>query len=222
MTTGDILNKVLFPVQVDDTIDYMLDKMAEFKVSQLPVVKDGQLLGLVSEDDLYERSSQAEADTSVPQNQSMRYLFIYENQHIYDALRVFRINNIDLLPVLDTNNLYIGSILNSDMPGILASFLLSEEPSSIVVLELNSRDNSMAHIAQLVEADNAHILNSAIREFQESTKVEVTLTIDRTDISSIIAAFMRHDYVVTATYNDVKHYDDTRRRYDHLMNYLDL
>lgn len=222
MTAGTILNNVLFPVKVDDTIDYMLGKMAEFKVSQLPMVKDGQLLGLVSEDDLYERSTHETPDTFMNLDQSMRYLFIYEHQHVYDALRILHINKLDLLPVLDMNNLYMGSILNCDMPGVLASFLLNEEPSSIVVLELNSRDNSMAHIAQLVEADNAHILNSSTRYFQESTKVEVTLTIDRTDISSIIAAFVRHEYGVRATYNDVKHYDDTRKRYDHLMNYLDL
>ncbi|WP_028297565.1 CBS domain-containing protein [Olivibacter sitiensis] len=223
MTAGEILNNTFFPVQVDDTVDYMLDRMGEYKVSQLPLVKEGQYLGLVFEDDLYELSSANGPQTLLPVEQRpARYVFIYENQHVYDVLRSIQVNSIDVLPVLDVNNVYLGAILNADMSGVLAGFLLSNEPSSIVVLELNSRDNSLAHIAQLVESDNAHVLNSSVREFQESTKIEVTITIDRIDINSILSAFMRHDYTVKSTFNDVKHYDDTQQRYDHLMNYLDI
>lgn len=222
MTAGEIISEVFFPVQFEDTIDYMLDRMGEYKVSQLPVVKEESLIGLVYEDDLIAFSEQVEGGAVSGINQSLRYFFIYENQHIYDVLRTLHLNNLDVLPVLDANNAYVGAILGSDMPHVLATYLLSDEPSSVVVLEMNNRDSSLAHIAQIVESDNAQILNAAVRYIPDSTKAEVTLSINRTDIGSIIAAFTRHDYAVRATFNDIKHHDDTRVRYDHLMNYLDL
>ena len=56
----------------------------------------------------------------------------------------------------------------------------------IIVLEITNKNNSLAHMAQIVESDNAQILSSYARTFPDSTRMEVTLKINKQDISGII------------------------------------
>ena len=52
--------------------------------------------------------------------------------------------------------------------------------------------------------------------------MEITIKLNRTDIASIVAAFLRYDYTVKATFNDARVYDTSQERYDQLMNYLNM
>jgi hypothetical protein len=96
------------------------------------------------------------------------------------------------------------------------------EPGAIIVLEISNRNNSLAHMAQIVESDNAQILSSYMRSFPDSTKVEITLKINKQDISSISATFLRYNYDIKAVFSQNDRHDDTMDRYDSLMNYLNL
>lgn len=213
MTTGEIIKNDIYPVNPEDTIQYMLDRMAEYKVSHLPVVQNNLYQGLISEDDLHEE---------VPLNKALKLIFVYEAQHVYDALRLFHVHHLDVLPVVDEQQQYKGVISLANIIDYLAESIVSDEQGGIIVLEIGNRDNSMSHIAQIVESDNTQVLSSNVRSFPDSTRLEVTLKLNRTDISSIVASFLRHDYIVKAIYNDKRGYDSTRDRYDQLMNYLDL
>ena len=213
MTTGEIIKNDIYPVNPEDTIQYMLDRMAEYKVSHLPVVQNNLYQGLVSEDDLHEE---------VPLNKALKLIFVYESQHVYDALRLFHVHHLDVLAVVDEQQQYKGVISLTNIIDYLAESIVSDEQGGIIVLEIGNRDNSMSHIAQIVESDNTQVLSSNVRSFPDSTRLEVTLKLNRTDISSIVASFLRHDYIVKAIYNDKRGYDSTRDRYDQLMNYLDL
>ncbi|MCY1558559.1 hypothetical protein D9M68_955060 [compost metagenome] len=77
-------------------------------------------------------------------------------------------------------------------------------------------------MAQIVEADNAQILSSYIRSFPDSTLLEVTLKINRTELSGIIASFERYGYEIKAIYNHNSHDDGTADRFDSFMNYLNV
>ena len=64
------------------------------------------------------------------------------------------------------------------------------------------------------------MLSSYVTSFPDSTRLEITLKLNRTDISAIVASFLRYDYTVVATYNDLKADAGSSDRYDQLMNYL--
>ena len=90
------------------------------------------------------------------------------------------------------------------------------------MLEINNNSNSLAHMSQIVESDNAQILSSYIRTYPDSTRIEVTLKVNKKDISAIVATFLRYEYVIKATFNHNYDNDNARDRYDSLMNYLSL
>jgi len=219
MLAAELISDAMPPVRTSDTIQKVIDRMAEFKVRHLPLVNDEQFLGLIAEDDLFEYDYQQPIGSLAL---SLVNPFVLENQHIYDVIRLFYERRLSVVPVLDFKNNYLGLISINSMNEYFARLTSVAEPGGIIVLEISNRNNSLAQIAQIVESDNAQILSSYTRSFPDSTKMEVTLKLNKQDISSIVAAFQRYEYTVQATFNSLPVDDDSMDRYDSLMNYLNL
>ena len=194
--------------------------MTEFKVRHLPIVNENQFLGLVSEDDLIETTDYTLPIGSV--SLSLVNPYVFENQHIYDVIRLFYERQLTVVPVLDAKKDYLGLISLNSMNEYFARITSVAEPGGIIVLEISNRNNSLAHMAQIVESDNAQVLSSYIRSFPDSTRLEVTLKVNKQDISGILAAFLRYNYTVKATFNFTPVDDDSMNRYDSFMNYLNI
>ncbi len=220
MYAHELISDAIPPVRTSDTIQKVMERMAEFRVNHLPIVNDQQFLGLISDEDLIEVP-----DINFPVgglSLSLHNPFVFEEQHVYDVIRLFYEQKLSIVPVLDPNKNYKGLISITTMMEHVATITSVKEPGGIIILEINNRNNSLSHIAQIVESDNAQILSSYVKSFPDSTRLEVTLKLNRTDISSILASFLRYDYNVKATFNDSKSDDGTSDRYDQLMNYLDI
>lgn len=220
MYAYEIISAAITPVRSSDTIQKVIDKMAEFRINHLPIVDNNLYMGLITDTDILEIN-----DYNLPAaalSLSLYSPFVFEEQHIYDVIRLFYEQKLSILPVLDANKNYKGVICIHSIIEYLATLTSSKEPGGIIVLEVDNRNNSLSHIAQIVESDNAQILSSFVQSFPDSTRIEITLKLNRTDISSIIASFLRYNYVVKATFNDIKSDDTISDRYDQLMNYLDI
>jgi hypothetical protein len=96
------------------------------------------------------------------------------------------------------------------------------EQGGILVLEVNRHDYSLAQIAQIVEGNDAKILSSFITSLPDSTKLEVTIKINLIELDRIIQTFERYGYTISASFQKSLFEDDTKLRYDALMNYLNL
>ncbi len=220
MLAIELVSNALPPVRTSDTIQQVIDRMTEFKVRHLPIVNEEQFLGLIAEEDLIEPS-----DYQLPIGGILLSLvnpYVVETQHIYDVIRLFYEQQLTLVPVLDSKNNYLGAISINTMNEYFARLTSVAEPGGIIVLEIGIRNNSLAQMAQIVESDNAQVLSSYIRSFPDSTRMEVTLKINKQDISGIVASFMRYDYTVKATFNYTAVDDGSMNRYDSFMNYLNL
>ena len=218
MVAQQLISDAIPPLKTSDPIQKVLDRMAEFRVIHLPIVNELQLLGLISDEDLVELQDYQSPVGSV--KLSITNACVSKEQHVYDVVRIFAEKRLTLLPVVDEHKNYLGVISINSMVEYIANLTSVKEPGGIIVIEINNRDNSLAHISQIVESNNAQILSSYITSFPESTRLEVTLKLNRTDISAIVASFLRYDYTVIATYNDVKSAAGSSDRYDQLMNYL--
>lgn len=220
MYARELISDAIPPLRTSDTIRTVKERMAEFRVIHLPIVNNKQFLGLISDEDLIEVADQSSPIGGL--SLSLHNVCIYEDQHIYDVIRLFYEQKLSLVPVLDLNKNYIGVISINTMMEYIATITSVKEPGGIIILEVDNRNNSLTHIAQIVESDNAQILSSYIQSFPDSTRLEITLKLNRTDISSILASFLRYEYTVKATFNDTKSDDGISDRYNQLMNFLDI
>jgi len=220
MFAAEIISDAIPSLRTDDTVQKALDRMNDFKLKHLPVVNEVTLLGLVSEDDLLNID-----DHDTPLSNSainILHAFVLSNAHAYDVLRLFNQLKLTAVPVLDQHKNYAGLIPINTMVNAMAEQYAVNEPGGIIVLEISNRDNSLAHIAQIVEADNAQVLSSYVNSFEDSTRLEVTLKVNKTEITSLVAAFERYDYLVKEVYNNTQIDDGSQERYDSFMNYLNV
>lgn len=220
MIAIELIADVIPPVHTSDTIQKVYDRMMEFRLRHLPIVNEKQFLGLIAEDDFI-----VESDYQAPVGSlglSLVNPYVLEDQHIYDVIRLFYERKLTVVPVLDAKQNYLGLITINAITDYFAQITSVSQPGGIIVLEINNKNNSLAHMAQIVESDNAQILSSYVQTFPDSTRMEVTLKVNKQDISTIIATFLRYEYAIKATFNNTDNNDNGRDRYDSLMNYLNL
>lgn len=220
MLAVELISDAVPPVHTSDPIQKVIDRMIEFRIRHLPIVNEEQFLGLVSEDDLI-----GESDLTTPVGTlalSLVNPYVLEDQHIYDVIRMFHERQLTVVPVLDAQTNYLGLITINALTGYFARLTSVDVPGAIIVLEIDNKNNSLAHMAQVVESDNAQILSSYVSTFPDSTRMEVTLKVNKKDISTIIATFLRYGYDIKATFNHTGDNDNSRDRYNSLMNYLNL
>ena len=220
MVASELISNSITPLKTSDSVQQAMDRMNEFKLFHLPIVNENQFLGLLDEDDLHEVR---DTETSIG-SLSLKVLnpFVFQDAHVYDVIRLFNQLQLSMVPVLDYKKNYMGMISIHSVMEYAAQLFAVNEPGGIIVLEISNRNNSLSHMAQIVEADNAQILSSYVQAYPDSTKLEVTLKINKTEISGIRASFERYDYEVKAVYNSTAADDGTADRYNSLMNYLNV
>lgn len=219
MIAANLLSQSIIPLKTSDTGQEALSIMNDFYVKHLPIVNNKQLLGLISEDDILDHDIE-EAVGSF--RLSMQRPYVKGTDHIFEVIRVMSEYNLTVVPVVDREDNYLGLIVQDDLLKFFAGIGSFTEPGSIVVLELNKRDYSLSAIARIVESENAVILSSFITTNLDSSKIDLTIKVDRQDIQGIIKTFERFEYKVKASFQEADYFDTFKDRYQSLMTYLNI
>jgi hypothetical protein len=130
--------------------------------------------------------------------------------------------NLSLLPVLTDDGQYLGAICLSTLIEKISNLGAMKDPGGILQLEMNVNDYSLAEIANIVESNGAKIISSYIYTHDDSTKMDLTLKINKTDLSAIIQTFERFNYTVVASFHKSAFDDDMKKRYDAFIHYLKM
>jgi CBS domain-containing protein len=218
MRAIELITEEIPPLTHTDTGENALRWMDELKVSHLPVLKNGNFVGVLSESDVLDKMHLDEKLDKLFDHLPRPYVFA--NAHIYEVLAKISEHRVSVLPVLDENEKYLGCTSVYHLLTVIANTGSIRESGGILVVEMNAVDYSMAQIGQIVESNNAKILSSYIMSSVDSTKVEVTLKINQVELSSIIRTFERYDYVVKAAFQKSEVDDDMQQRFDALMNFM--
>lgn len=220
MIAIDLITYDIPPLVHTDTGEKALIWMDEFKVSHLPVLKNGNFVGLVSETHILDKMNVSENLDVLFQH--LPRPFVFSNAHLFEILSRISEFKISVIPILDEHEQYLGCTSVFELMTSIANTSSMKEKGGILVLEVNEFDYSMAQIGQIVESNDAKILSSTILSDATSTKLDITLKINQEDLTSIIRTFERYDYVVKASFQNGAGTEDLQWRYDVLMNYLNL
>ena len=220
MNAIDLITYEIPPLVHTDTGEKALVWMDEFKVSHLPVLKNGNFVGLVSETHILDKMNVTENLDVLFQH--LPRPFVFSNAHLFEILSKISEFQISVIPILDENEKYLGCTSIFELMTSIANTSSMKEKGGILILEVNELDYSMAQIGQIVESNEAKILSSTILSDASSTKLDITLKINQEDLTRIIRTFERYDYVVKASYQNGSGAEDLQWRYDALMNYLNF
>ena len=221
MTAAELINHMIPPLKLTDNGHKAIVWMEELRTNQLAVVEKGKFLGFISEEIILEKNDSSKfVDAYDLYGQDC---FVFENQHFYDVIKAASAYENQLVAVLSEEGTFIGVIAIEDTIAAFAQSTAVQEPGAIIVLSMNQRDYSLAEISRLVEGENAKILSSCIsNDLMDTAKIKLTLKINKTDLSPIIATFERFGYKIIGRFQEVEKRSSDQERYDMLMKYLNI
>ncbi|MEI6816961.1 MAG: CBS domain-containing protein [Bacteroidota bacterium] len=220
MLASELIKDLIPPLKTSDTGLKALNWMEEFKVTHLPIVNKEDFLGIISEDDILALNKPEEPIGN--HALSLMRAFVKDEQHVYEVIKLITKMKLTLVPVLDAKERYLGVITLPDLMDAMATLISVNSPGGIIMLELNINDYSLSEIAQIVESNGASILSLYVNPNQDSTKMGLTIKVNKMDVTRILATFNRYEYDVKATYQESEFNEDMQDRYDSFMNYLNI
>jgi acetoin utilization protein AcuB len=220
MLVSDLLTDEIPPLKISDTVELALDWMEQFKVSHLAVVKDRELIGIVSEHDLmdYNHPEETLEELKAP----LLKPIIHNYQHTYDLLKLMMSFNLTLIPVLDDKELYKGCITLKGLLQNISTMASVQDPGGVIVLEVNQADYSLTQIANIVEGNDSKVLSAHVSSIPESTKMEVTIKVNTEDLSRILQTFYRYNYTVKASFQNSNFESAIKDKLDEFLHFMNI
>lgn len=218
MLTGELHSQTLPYLHLTDKVYQALQLMNDNHVTHLPIVEGEKYIGLVSEEDLM----QADNDNSPLEElqQSFSGISVKTNEHFLKALQIAAENGLSVVPLVNDENELTGTVVYNDLLKYASGFMSLNEPGALIVLEIPSNQYSFNEISKLVETNDAQITQLNTSNDIESGMMQVTIRINKPEVSDIIATFQRYDYNVKYFFGEELYTNELRSNYDNLMNYL--
>ncbi len=220
MLTRNLQTQTLPYLRLSDKVHQALELMNENHLEHLPIVDGDKYVGLISEDDL----SQAENDhlSLEKLTQSISNPAVKEHEHVLKAIQLAVQNGLTVVPVVGEENELMGVVTYADLLKYSSEFMSLNEPGGLIVLEVESKNYSFNEINRLVEGNDAQIKQLNTNVDPETGLMEVTIKVNKTEVSDIVSTFQRHEYNVKYYFGEELFENELRSNYDNLMNYLKI
>lgn len=220
MLNKDVISVTIPNLHLSDTVEQALRYMTEFHVEHLVVLDGNKLAGIIYEDDLLDIEN---GQTLLSQLQTtFSKLVVHADTHFLEAVQVVNEYGLTVIPVIEGDHEFLGSIVQSDLFKQLAKQTGANEPGGVIVLELEKRGYSFSEISKLVETNDATITQLNSYYDNDTELFLVTLKVNKFEISDIVATFQRYDYTVKYYFGEELYGNELKENYDHLMNYLNM
>ena len=185
----------------------------EINYTHLPVENQGVYLGSISEADV--RSFDAEK-TLAEYQYTLSGFFARVDDHWLETLQTFARNQSNILPVLSSENKYLGYLELHDILNCFNETSFLNETGGIIVLEKGMRDYSFSEIGQIIESHNAVLLGMFVSS-KENDLTRITIKLSSSGINEILQTFRRYGYSVIYEHQE----DSFKRNLEDRSQYLD-
>jgi acetoin utilization protein AcuB len=220
MLTRELLSQTLPFLRLQDKVYQALQMMNDNNVTHLPIVDGEKYIGIISEEELL----LAENDNSVLADlqQSFSDVSVKEDEHFLKAVQLAADSGISVVPVVNEENELVGTVAYNELLKFSSEFMSLSEPGGLIVLEMESNQYSFGEISKIVETNDAQITQLNTSNDAETGLMQVTIRINKPEVSDIVATFQRYEYNVKYFFGEELYSNDIRSNYENLMNYLKI
>lgn len=208
MLVENIMNRNVITVEPSDTIHIALLKVQQYRIRHLPVVQDGQLIGIISDRDVRDAcpsilGTPHKEDEDIlcsPISNIMRKDVITADplDFVEEAALILYENNIGCLPVVsgDKNQL-IGIITEKDILNTLVELMGVNFPSSHIEVEVDDQIGLLADVSQFFKAAKCNVSSVLVfPEKQHSTKKNLVFRVQTIDPRKVVQLIKEAGYHV--------------------------
>ena len=220
MLTRELLSQTLPYLHLQDKVYQALQLMNDNNVTHLPIVEAEKFIGVISEEDLL----QAENDNAplTELQQSFSDVSVKDDEHFLKAVQLAADSGLTVVPVVNEENELVGILAYNELLKFSSEFMSLSEPGGLIVLEMESNQYSFGEISKIVETNDAQITQLNTSNDGETGMMQVTIRINKPEVSDIVATFQRYDYTVKYFFGEELYANELRSNYDNLMNYLKI
>ncbi len=220
MLIRELLSQTLPYLHFHDKVYQALQLMNDNQVTHLPIVDGDKYVGLISEDDLLQTDND---HFNLDQlEQSFSTISVKEDEHFLTAVQVAAENGLSVVPVISEDNELAGTVTYNNLLRQASEFMSLNEPGGLIVVEMESNQYSFNEISKLVETNDAQITQLNTSNDAETGMMQVTIRINKPQVSDIVATFQRYEYNVKYFFGEELYTNELRTNYDNLMNYLKI
>ncbi len=220
MLTGEIQSQSLPYLHLHDKVYQALQLMNDNQVAHLPIADGDKYIGIVSEDDLLMVDNDHTELREL--QQSFGNVSVKNNEHFLKTIQLAAENGLSVVPIVDDEDGIVGAVTYSDLLRHASEFMSLNEPGGLIVLEMESNQYSFNEISKLVETNDAQITQLNTSNDSGTGTMQVTIRINKPEVSDIVATFQRYDYNVKYFFGEEQYANELRSNYDNLMNYLKI
>jgi acetoin utilization protein AcuB len=169
MLVGERMSKPVITISTDTPIPDALNLMKREHIRRAPVVKDGKLVGIITDNDL-RNASPSQATTlsiwemnyllskiTVTEIMSKNVMTVTEDTPIESAARIMADNKIGGLPVLRNGNV-VGIITETDLFKLFLELLGAREAGVRVSVLLEEKRGKLADLAEAISAQKGNFV----------------------------------------------------------------
>lgn len=161
-------------IDVNSKISEAVDLMSEKNLHRLPVVKNGKLVGLVTESLISKRGASKATSLSIYE---LNYLLsktsvdaimikdvvtIHEDRLFEDAALLMTKHDIGCLPVVNDENDVVGILTNNDVFNAFLDLLGYRETGSRVCVEVKNNIGAMGEISEVFVRNQCNITHVGV------------------------------------------------------------
>jgi predicted transcriptional regulator len=220
MLTRELLSQTLPYLRMTDKVYQALQLMNENHVTHLPIIDGEKLVGTVSETDLLQAEN--DRDTLDTFQQSFSDVSVKDDEHFLKAVQLAADSGLSVIPVVSEENELLGTVAYNDLLRFSSEFMSLSEPGGLIVLDIPSNQYSFNEISKIIEMNDTQITQLNTSNDPESGMMQVTIRINKPEVSDIVATFQRYDYNVKYFFGEELYANELKSNYDNLMNYLGI
>jgi hypothetical protein len=216
MLLSEFVINDLTPSCTETLIGELRDVFKGLNYSHIPILKNGDYLGCLSETDAFCFESKDKVN-------DLKYaieVFYVQNSTLWlNVLKSFAENDSNIMPVLDAENNYLGYYRLNDIISIFNNTPFFCERGGIIVVEKSNIDFSFSEISQIVESNNVKMFGAFISNTGNEF-TQITIKTGSSNLTQIIQDFGRYGYDVISEHEDDELLKTLKERSDYLNNYL--
>ncbi|WP_271423540.1 CBS domain-containing protein [Aequorivita sinensis] len=218
METINYIIKDIEPFDISANIKDVQTVFNQLTYSHVPVEKDGEFIGCVSENDAYcFDNTKLLSDYQY----ALEPFHVLEDTNWLDVLEAFALHNSNVMPVLGIDNKYLGYFELGDIMSLFNNTPFLNETGGIIVVEKGIQDYSFSEACQIVESNGTRIFGIFISKITENT-VQLTVKVGHTAMNSIFQTFRRYKYNIISQHEEDKFVEDLKERSKYLDKYLNI
>ncbi len=144
MRVSEVMTAGIRIAEPDEHIPHAAKKMRSQNIGALPVMEEGELIGMLTDRDIVIRAVGAQKDpatTKVREIMSDECFWCLENEDLEDAVRIMEQNQVRRLPVMNDNKDVVGMLSLEDVAVHAPASLVGEVLKAVAISKSQSKVN---------------------------------------------------------------------------------